>query len=764
MLTLSMRMRPRTLMKMSFSTRAGLGQLGCLTSLDQSVPNAVPTSLHAPIVQVFGSNTDVGKTVIAAGLCRAALLSSKNATVGYIKPLQTGGDAMMDAEFLNRHAGNADNRLTSHTLFSWETAVSPHLAASLENKAVDDATVVAKLSKTLKQIQKEEKGSALTVVETAGGVCSPSASGKFQCDVYRPLRLPTVLVGDGCLGGISATMSALDSLLIRGYDVSCIVLIEQDNLSNGEAISERASELGIPIFSLDKLPPQPEPLDLWYENSTETFRSVHDTIASTHKARVARLQELPSIAKKALWWPFTQHKSNKGVLVIDSAYGDTFATYNQKNQAIEPMYDACASWWTQGVGHGNAKMALSLATAAGRYGHVMFPENAHEPAIALSEMLLKSVGKNWAGKVFFSDDGSTAVEIGIKMALRKYAVDHGLGMSFEGINDVLVLAQEGCYHGDTLGTMNIAEPSVYNKTQHPWYKPKALFVHPPSVKVASNGQMQVTWQNVNPTLVTHLPTLDDLFDISRDTSPLTQQYTEYVESLLDSVPSTTVVGALIVEPILIGAGGMVFVDPLFQRTMVRVCQQRKIPVIFDEVFSGFWRLGAESARDLLQVNPDIACYAKLLTGGAVPMSTTLATNEVFDAFYTDSKADALLHGHSFTANPVGCAAAVTALDMYKTIEKKNSTRVHWNVDQVAALAARPGIARAFQLGTVLVIELESTSRGYTDTTGQDVLVRLRNHGIYARSLGNVLYIMASPLSTPATCIKIFNTVVDNLFA
>ncbi|EQC40531.1 hypothetical protein SDRG_02421 [Saprolegnia diclina VS20] len=761
---LSRCLRPKVVAR-TYASRAGLAQIGSQTVLDQSLPNAVTASLHAPIVQVFGANTDVGKTVVAAGLCRAALQSSSSATVGYVKPLQTGGDSMLDAGFLSRHTNDAEKRLTSHTLFSWETAVSPHLAASLEKKAVDDAMVVTKLSKTLRELQANAAASALTVVETAGGVCSPSASGKLQCDVYRPLRLPAVLVGDGRLGGISATMSALDSLLLRGYDVSCIVLIEQDNLSNADAIAERATELGIPIFALDKLPPQPEPLTKWYAKSDAAFRAVYDSIATTHAARVDRLRALPAIAKDTLWWPFTQHKSNKGVLVIDSAYGDTFATYNDATASIEPMYDACASWWTQGVGHGNAKMALSLATAAGRYGHVMFPENAHEPAVVLSEKLLASVGKGWAGKVFFSDDGSTAVEIGIKMALRKYAVDHGLSMSFEGIKNVIVLAQAGCYHGDTLGAMDVAEPSVYNATQHPWYKPKALFVQPPSVTVASNGHMRITWADVNPSLETQLPTMNDVFDISRDGSALTAAYTDYIESLLATVPSDTVIGALILEPVLIGAGGMVLVDPLFQRTMVRVCQRHKIPVVFDEVFSGFWRLGAESARDLLHVNPDIACYAKLLTGGAVPLSTTLATNAVFDAFYADSKADALLHGHSFTANPVGCAAAITALDMYTGLStpKGSVTRVQWSPDQVAALAARPGVDRAFQIGTVLVIELASTSRGYTDTTGQDVLVRLRANGIYARSLGNVLYIMASPLSTPETCKAIFNKVVAHLF-
>ncbi|KAF0688603.1 Aste57867_19776 [Aphanomyces stellatus] len=745
--------------------RAGLLHVGCnaSSSSDQSVPNAVPVSLKSPVVQVFGSNTDVGKTLVSAGICRAAVRSSNASAVGYIKPLQTGGDSMLDARFLESHVTDA-TRLTCETLFHWETPVSPHLAARLEDHHVTDQALVTKVSSAVTAMQ--ANASTLMVVETAGGVCSPSASGKFQCDVYRPLRLPAVLVGDGKLGGISATMSALESLLLRGYDIPCIVLIEQDELDNAGAIHDRATELNIPVFALGKLPPQPEPLGAWYATHDDHFTAVFRAIEAFHTARIDRLNVVAAKAKEILWWPFTQHKQNKGVLVIDSAYGDTFATYDASSESIEPMFDACASWWTQGVGHGNPKAALALATTTARYGHVMFPENAHEPAVQLSEKLLASVGRGWASRVFFSDDGSTAVEIAIKMAFRKFAVDHCIDFQFDGITQTpVVLAQTNCYHGDTLGAMAVAEPSVFNKAQHPWYKPKAIFVHPPTVRVSRRGGLTISWPEHDPSFEEHVPSQAALFDVARDdsTSAVAARYAEYVHHVLDTVPSHAIVGALLVEPVLIGAGGMHFVDPLFQRTMVRVCRERKIPVIFDEVFSGLWRLGAESARDLLHVNPDISCYAKLLTGGVVPLSTTLATEEVFNAFHSDAKADALLHGHSFTANPVGCAAAITALDLYDSAMTQpqadpSPTRVYWNPATVDRLAQDPSVARTFQLGTVVVVELQSSTRGYEAETAQKHIAQLRTQGIYARALGNVMYIMCSPLSTADTCDAILTTV------
>ncbi|RHY20963.1 hypothetical protein DYB25_010118 [Aphanomyces astaci] len=715
-------LRRRSFSSRAVASRPGLLHVGCNLRRDdppskQYVPNAVSVSLRSPIVQVFGSNTDVGKTIVSAGLCRAAVQSSATSSVGYIKPLQTGGDSMMDARFLHSHMDAS--RLTCETLFSWDTPVSPHLAAQLEQKSLTDDILVQRLSDAIHKLQ--PTASTLMVVETAGGVCSPSASGKFQCDVYRPLRLPAVLVGDGKLGGISATMSALDSLLLRGYDVPWIVLIEQDDLDNAAAIADRAAELNISVFALPKLPPQPTPLHDWYMAQDEIFGSLLSAISTYHQRRVDRLHAISSQAQDVriiLWWPFTQHKQNRGVLVIDSAYGDSFATFDADTTSLEPMVDACASWWTQGLGHGNPKAALAVATTAARYGH----------------------------------------------AFRTFITSSSYNSTTDSNKQLVVLAQTNCYHGDTLGTMHVAEPSVFNQSQHPWYKPKAIFAAPPTVSLSAVSGKQgvtVTWPEVDPAFVLHLESLDDLFDpTSRDATAAAAAYEAYVTDLLDHhVPPHAVVGALVLEPVLIGAGGMLFVDPLFQRTMVLICRRRGIPVVFDEVFSGLWRLGAPSGRDLLHVHPDISCFAKLLTGGLVPLSATLAADHVFQAFHSHAKADALLHGHSFTANPVGCAAALTALDMYDSLGQEDATpRVYWDPETVAAVGQSTRVVRAFQLGTVVVFELASEGKGYEATGAQDFIRHLRTDGIYARALGNVIYIMCSPLTTTDACRQVLQKV------
>lgn len=743
----------------------------------------LPLGLRTPVFQVFGSNTDIGKTLVSAGIVRGAA-----GRVGYIKPLQTGTDEdgepggfQGDAAFVKQHAlksaASSNAELECSTLFSWKTPVSPHLAATLEGHTITDEALVELLTTKLQQINSDAEPYSLVLVETAGGVCSPSASMRFQADVYRGLRLPVVLVGDGKLGGISSTMSALESLLLRGYDVAALCLIEQEQLDNAQALEPRMSELGIPIFTMQPVPPQPEPLDQWFAEQDGVFKQVNGALQSFHANRLARFEHVHERSEQVFWWPFTQHKAYGSLSIIDSAHGDDFSVLNRDTKTLAPMFDACASWWTQGIGHGNSKMATALAYTAARYGHVMFPENAHEPALQLSEKLLETVGKQWASRVYFSDDGSTAVEVGLKMAFRKFVTDRGLEYSTLSANGaqqqrqkLVVLAQANCYHGDTLGVMNIAEPSVYNEKQHPWYRPEGVFLKTPSLAIR-DGEVVISLDaelGGGESTSERFASMDEAFDLSRRSGDVKELYRKYVASVIDAAEQRdgqsgvdVLVGALLIEPVLIGAGGMVLVDPLFQRTVVDECRARKIPVIFDEVFSGWWRLGVQSGRDLLGVHPDVACYAKLLTGGVVPLAVTLASEEVFDTFYADGKGEALLHGHSFTAHPIGCAAALTSLDMYSVFTKdiessagaNSLTRTYWDAAVVKQLSALPQVARAFAIGTVLAVELETANAGYASGEAQQLIRALRRDGVYARALGNVVYMMCAPLTSTSDCAR-----------
>ncbi|WZZ81806.1 hypothetical protein YC2023_102378 [Brassica napus] len=358
------------------------------------------------------------------------------------------------------------------------------------------------------------------------------------------------------------------------------------------------------------------------------------------------------------------------------------------NDSITQQFDACASWWTQGpdpafqviCAYCFAELAREMAYTAARFGHVMFPENVYEPALKCAELLIDGVGKTlmgglisfihacWASRVYFSDNGSTAIEIALKMAFRKFCVDHETLLEFsEGRDEkkhivVKVLALRGSYHGDTLGAMEAQAPSPYTGfLQQPWYTGKGLFLDPPT-DILFNGAWNLSlpefFAEIAPEEYGTFSTRDEIFDKSRDTSTLATTYLAYVSKQLQEYSGNTQsahVGALIIEPVIHGAGGMHMVDPLFQRVLVNECRNRKIPVIFDEVFTGFWRLGVETPAELLGCKPDIACYAKLMTGGMIPLAL-----------------QALLHGHSYSAHAMGCATAAKAIKWFKDPETNHN--------------------------------------------------------------------------------------------
>lgn len=223
------------------------------------------------------------------------------------------------------------------------------------------------------------------------------------------------------------------------------------------------------------------------------------------------------------------------------------------------------------------------------------------------------------------------------------------------------------------------------------------------------------------------------------------------------------IASVVIEPILLGAGGMKFVDPLWQRALMDVARSKSVPVIFDEIASGLYRLGVASCREILKSDPDIASYAKLLTGGLLPMSVTLASDDVFSAFLGDTKAEALLHGHSYTAHPVGCVSGLHALDTFdQTIAARGKTArddsvPYFNTRDVRELSKLPLVQESMSLGTVLAVTIrpDGSGGGYAAASRSAPIVEhLFENGVYARPLGNVVYIMVSPLTSSAECARL----------
>lgn len=683
------------------------------------------------------------------------------------------------------------------------------------------------------------------LVETAGGPNSPGPSGTLQADLYRSLRLPIVFIADWNLGGISTSISAFESLKLRGYDIEGVAVLKDSYYKNIEYFKDYFADQQIPLLTSPVPPERSEhddhlAMEHYYaaaESGNDSLSSASefvDHLSSRHHQRISRLETLALEGFESIWWPFTQHQHLKPetITTIDSAHGDYFQTLktapqstevattsDQSTSLLSATFDGSASWWTQGLGHSNPALTMAAAYAAGRYGHVMFAEAINEPALALTTNLLATVQNPRLTRCFFSDNGSTGMEVALKMALKASCDRYGWDPAADG-HEVEILGLQNSYHGDTMGSMDMSEPSVFNKKIH-WYRGRGFWFETPSVKMRAGRwfieKPEAIREDLGPD--TEFSSLQQVFSQSRDLTDDAAAYETYVKKTLEHLTKEDKrrFGALVMEPVVLGAGGMLLVDPLFQRTLVNVVRRAELtfapdsknpalnpadpqwtglPVVADEVFTGLYRLGRASSSHMLGVNPDIAVYAKLLTGGLVPLSCTLASGSIFNAFLADGKSDALLHGHSYTAHPIGCNVADTSLKLLNQLESDGSWDVYktdwastmptattlaqkaksvistitpdmptshtnvpavstsstvWSVWSVAFvtrlshLTAR--VDSVWALGSVLSISLKDAhGGGYTSTAAKSLQRDLldgktRGWNIHSRVLGNVLYLM-----------------------
>lgn len=441
----------------------------------------------------------------------------------------------------------------------------------------------------------------LALLETAGGVHSPGPNGTTQADLYRPLRLPVILVADPRLGGISSSLSSFESLSLRGYDVESVVLFQNNYYKNDEFLSDYFGKMDIPVFSFPAPPSWPFlkressslssdriAMSSYYETAAgkDEVGVLLSLLTQRHHERLRRLETMSTRASDVIWYPFTQHQgvAPKDITTIDSAHGDYFQAYKESarhqspeqkvsivkqgsrvpqkedSRSIQSMFDGSASWWTQGLGHGNPSLSLAAAYAAGRYGHVMFAGGIHEPALSLAELLTTNVGNPRLQKVFYSDNGSTGMEVAIKMGLRAACARYGWDASEQ---EVGIIGLQGSYHGDTIGVMDCSEPSTFNQKVE-WYRGRGYWFNFPQVKLIKGIWVVDVPETLKGALgeSVQFSNLNEIFDLRlRKERGDDDRYKQYIKSTLEDLvlKQGKKFGAVMLEPVLLGAGGMIFV-------------------------------------------------------------------------------------------------------------------------------------------------------------------------------------------------------------
>lgn len=413
--------------------------------------------------------------------------------------------------------------------------------------------------------------------------------------------------------------------------------------------------------------------------------------------------------RQYLWHPYTQHKTAALPIAIKKGKGALLWDENNKE-----YIDAIASWWVNPYGHSNTFIADAIYKQLTTLEHVLFGGFTHEPAILVAEKLMEILPKNQQ-KIFFSDNGSTAVEVAIKVALQYFFN--------KGEKRTTIIAFENAFHGDTFGAMAASGISFFIEAF------QGMFIDVVRIPVPVKGQEQEGYD------------------------------------ALQSVIENNKCAGFIFEPLVQGAAGMVMYEPESLDKLMRICQENNVLTIADEVMTGFGKTGKTFATDYLVEKPDMMCLSKALTGGTIPMAITTFTQDLFDAFYDDDINKALFHGHTFTANPTGCAAALASLELLQTSEMQaNIFRVNQNhLEFQERIKNHPKVTTTRVLGVIFALEIKTeSSASYYGTLRNKLYDFFIKNGVILRPVGNIVYILPPYIITDEQLQKVYQVVENAL--
>jgi adenosylmethionine-8-amino-7-oxononanoate aminotransferase len=385
-----------------------------------------------------------------------------------------------------------------------------------------------------------------------------------------------------------------------------------------------------------------------------------------------------------VWHPFTQHALIPDATMVLRGEGVWLETEKGR------LLDAISSWWVITHGHRHPKIVEAIKKQTEALDQIIFAGFTHRPAEDLARALVATAPQGLA-HVFYSDSGSTAVEVALKMALGFWKNQNKPRSR--------IIALEHAYHGDTIGTMSAGARGVFNAAYEPL-----------------------------------------LFDVVRLPFPSPGREQEALAALAAAAPGAA---ALIVEPLILGSGGMLIYSADVLREMAAICRRHGTLFIADEVMTSFGRTGTLFACEQAGVVPDIMCLAKGLSGGSIPLAATLATAEIFQAHYSTDRSHTFFHSSSFTANPIACAAGRANLEIWRTepVRDRIAALGAWQEERLAPFRDDPRFAEVRRLGTITALDLKVPDPGYLAGIGLELMAFFLARGVLLRPLGNTIYVM-----------------------
>ena len=647
---------------------------------------------------ITGTGTDVGKTV--ATLCLGRLLQEQGVDVGVFKPVQCAGD---DAARLKSGLAVADSLDEINPYFAPEP-LSPHIAFKRQKRIIRPQTINAAFEKIRGRHE-------AVLIEGAGGLLVPLAKDYLMADLARELNARIVIVALPGLGTINHTLMTIQCAHQYGLEIAGVVFNQPCREQPTIAHETNPAAIGkfgdVPILGSIPYLASQDPGKM-----TAACREHLHLKKLCRPRRVSRTARLQRLDKAHIWHPFTQMRDwvADEPLVIDRADGNELIDTDGNR-----YLDGISSLWVTVHGHRQPVIDRALKEQIDRVAHSTLLGLTNAPAVQLARKLVE-ITPPGLDKVFYSDNGSTAVEVALKMAYQ-YWQNTGCPRK----TDLVHLANS--YHGDTLGSVSVGGIDLFHRVYR-----KLIFK---TVRL-------------------------DFPDCYR--APAGKEYPAYAFECVDRFEQHLKkfhdrTAALIVEPLVQGAAGMIVWPEGILRRFRELCDEYGVILITDEVATGFGRTGRMFACQHEGVVPDIMCLAKGITGGYLPLAATIVSQKIYDGFvadYRDQKT--LFHGHTYTGNPLCCAAALANLEVFekervlqrlgaKIKHLSKGLRVFYNLRSVGDVRQK-----GFMVGIELVADRQTKkSIPWERQVGVRVCRAARRHGVILRPLGNVIALMP-PLS------------------